>query len=204
MENCFAEHITNEEVAELPVCRFGGRIVVIDSEEGVQQACAELMAADAIGFDTETRPSFKAGVVNKTALLQLSTDATCYLFRLNKMKLERAILKVLESKKVVKVGADIKNDLRGLQALSRFRPAGFVDLQSVGAEWGVEEKSVRKMSGIVLGMRVSKAQRLSNWEASELTEAQQQYAATDAWVCLEMYRRLNRTEKKKVLGKEIR
>lgn len=186
----FSETISNEEVAALPTGTFGGRIVVVDSERGLAAACNDLMSAGVIGFDTETRPSFRAGVVNRTALLQLSTPKCGYLFRLCRMRLERPLLRILESRTLLKVGAAVSGDIRGLQALRQFRPGGFIDLQDMAGEWGIAEKSVRKMAAIVLGRRISKAQRLSNWEAQQLTHAQQMYAATDAWICLEMYRRL--------------
>lgn len=188
--------MTAEEVSQLPVLQFPGNICVVEDVSMLDKACGDLLSYPVIGFDTETRPSFKAGQINKVALLQLSTPDTCYLFRLCRMPLDRAILRILESKTTLKVGADVLNDLRGLQALRRFKPTGFVDLQDMAWEWGIAEKSVRKMSGIVLGQRVSKAQRLSNWEAGNLTPAQMQYAATDAWVCLHMHGKLNITEKK--------
>lgn len=194
--NELLHNISNDDVSALPMCRFGGRVEVIDNIDDVNRACDYLISQSAIGFDTETRPSFKAGVSNKVALLQLSSHEYCFLFRLSKMRLDKAIIKVLESRKIAKVGAAIRDDLRALQTLRHFKPDGFVDLQTYAAGWGIEEKSVRKMAGIVLGHKVSKAQRLSNWEASELTSAQISYAATDAWVCLEIYDRLNKTDKK--------
>ena len=128
--------------------------------------------------------------VQRTALLQLASADRCFLFRLSQMKFVREVARVLESGNVVKVGAAVRDDIKGLQKLRWFRPQGFVDLQSVAGEWGIEEKSVRKLAAIVLGSSVSKAQRLSNWEAATLTKAQIGYAATDAWVCLEIYNRL--------------
>ena len=115
-----------------------------------------------LGFDTETRPSFKAGVTYRVALLQLSTPRRCYLFRLNRMRFEKQLVKLLENKAILKIGADVAGDIRSLLALRRFRPGGFVDLQQLAPDWGIEEKSLRKLSAIVLGKRVSKAQRLSN------------------------------------------
>ena len=181
----------------MPTAAFGGRIVVVSDERQLAEACEYLRAQKVIGFDTETRPSFKAGVIHRVALLQLSSEDRCYLIRLSKVRFDKAVAKILESKDIIKVGADVANDLRALQKLRRFRQDGFVDLQSVVGEWGITDKSVRKMAAIVLGRRVSKAQRLSNWEAAELTRPQQMYAATDAWICVEIYNRLNRTDKKK-------
>lgn len=194
-ENNFAEKIDAAEVAPLEPVRFPGRVVIVENPDDAVKACEDLLSHPFIGFDTETRPSFRAGSMNKVALLQLSTPHTCYLFRLCRMALEKPIQKVLESKTTIKIGADILNDIRALQQLRHFRPDGFVDLQSIAEQWGIGEKSVRKMSAIILGRRVSKAQRLSNWEATALTGAQCTYAATDAWVCLRMYEELERTEK---------
>ena len=102
---------------------------------------------------------------------------------------------MLENPKITKIGADVAGDLRSLRQLRHFRDAGFIDLQTIASEWGIEEKSLRKLSAIVLGQRVSKAQRLSNWESTILTDKQQIYAATDAWVCLRIYDRLLKTPK---------
>ena len=175
--------IDNDSVAALPAARFEGRIVIVDREEQIETACNDLRSATIIGFDTETRPSFRAGVSYKVSLLQLSTTDTCYLFRLSHIRLDNRILKILGSRQILKVGADVAGDIRALHALREFRADGFVDLQHEASRWGIEEKSLRKLSAIVLGLRVSKAQRLSNWEAEVLTPQQREYAATDAWIC---------------------
>lgn len=191
----FLHKIDNEQTAQLPAIEFRGEICIIDREEQVEEACRELAASSLIGFDTETRPSFKAGVTYRVSLLQLSTKNRCYLFRLNKIALSKPILKLLESSEVKKIGADVAGDLRSLRQLRHFRDGGFIDLQNIASEWGIEEKSLRKLSAIVLGRRVSKAQRLSNWEGSTLTDKQQLYAATDAWVCIRIYEKLLHTPK---------
>ena len=193
----FQSTITNEQTAELPSARFDGRIIVVEHEEQVEAACRDLAAQRIIGFDTETRPSFKAGVTNRVALLQLSTHENCYLIRLCRTKLHSPILKILSSPDILKIGADVAGDLRSLHVLRHFHERGFVDLQHIASHWGIEEKSLRKMSAIVLGQRVSKAQRLSNWEASTLTPQQQMYAATDAWVCISIYEKLKEQPKDK-------
>ncbi len=184
------QKISNEETSKLPALSFKGRIVVVDKEEDIESACADLARYSVIGFDTETRPSFKAGVSYKVALLQLSTPQCCYLFRLNKIPLSRPILKILESDEIKKLGADVLGDIRALRALRHFKERGFIDLQSIVAQWGIGEKSLRKMSALLLGHRISKAQRLSNWEAQSFTPQQKIYAATDAWVCIEIYNKL--------------
>ena len=193
----FLHKIDNEQTAQLPAIEFRGEICIIDREEQVEEACRELAASPLIGFDTETRPSFKAGVTYRVSLLQLSTKNRCFLFRLNKIALSKPILKLLESSEIKKIGADVAGDLRSLRQLRHFRDGGFIDLQNIAPEWGIEEKSLRKLSAIVLGRRVSKAQRLSNWEGSILTDKQQLYAATDAWVCIRIYEKLLHTPKTK-------
>ena len=125
-------------------------------------------------------------------------QTVCYLFRLNRIPLAKPILQLLESSDVLKIGADVAGDLRSLRQIRHFRDGGFVDLQGIAPEWGIGEKSLRKLSAIVLGQRVSKAQRLSNWEAATLTDKQQLYAATDAWVCIRIYEQLLRTPKKPI------
>ena len=190
------ETIDNDTVAALPAAHFPGRIVVVDKEEQIGEACGDLRRYKMIGFDTETRPSFRAGVSYKVSLLQLSTPDTCYLFRLSRIRLDNRILKVLGSHEILKVGADIMGDIRSLHALRDFKADGFVDLQHEAIRWGIQEKSLRKLSAIVLGERVSKAQRLSNWEAEQLTQQQQEYAATDAWVCPRILNHLMECEPK--------
>lgn len=190
----FQANIDNDSVALLPAARFSGRVVVVDRDEMVDAACDDLQRFERIGFDTETRPSFRAGVSYKVSLLQLSTPDTCYLFRLCKIRLSNRILKILGSRRILKVGADVSGDIRQLRELRDFHADGFVDLQHEASRWGIEEKSLRKLSAIVLGERVSKAQRLSNWEASMLTEQQQDYAATDAWVSLKLLDELLKVE----------
>ena len=196
--NNFIDKISNEQTALLPAIEFRGEIRIVDQERDIAAAGKHLAAQPLLGFDTETRPSFRQGVTFRVSLLQLSTREVCYLFRLNRIPLDKAILKILEDRKILKIGADVAGDLRSLRQIRHFRDGGFVDLQTIAPEWGIEEKSLRKLSAIVLGQRVSKAQRLSNWEAATLTDKQQLYAATDAWVCTRIYDRLLRVPKKPI------
>lgn len=186
----FIPSISNEEVSALPAISFDGEIVVVEDSASLASACESLSHERLIGFDTETRPSFTAGVVNRVALMQLSTAERCYLIRLNKVPLDKALIDILCDEAVTKVGAGVQNDIRALNMLRHFRARGFVDLQDEVSQFGIEDRSLRKLSGIILGKKVSKAQRLSNWEAKVLTQPQQLYAATDAWVCVEIFRRL--------------
>ena len=193
--NNFTDKISNEETAALPAIEFKGEIRIIEHERDIVPACKFLMKQAVVGFDTETRPSFRQGVTFRVSLLQLSSPEVCYLFRLNRIPFDRAILRLLESREVLKIGADVAGDLRSLRQIRHFRDGGFVDLQSIAPEWGIEDKSLRKLSAIVLRQRVSKAQRLSNWEAATLTDKQKLYAATDAWVCTAIYDKLLHTPK---------
>ncbi len=183
----FSASISNEELSNLALANFEGRIIVVESEESMREAEKALRGAKVIGFDTETRPSFSKGVHYTVSLLQLSTETTAILFRLKKVILSPTIIAILCDEGVLKIGAAIRDDLRILRAYQEFTPAGFIDLQSIVSKWGIKELSVRKMAAIVLSRRISKAQRLSNWEATRLTPSQMDYAAMDAWVCREIY-----------------
>ena len=190
-EPFFSPTISNEQLAVLPTIHFEGEIVIVETEKVLLEACEYLSRQPVIGFDTESRPSFKARVTNKVALLQLSSPERCYLIRLCRVPMKRPLLRLLESRQTIKVGTDVAGDIRALNQLRHFRAGGFVDLQVLAPQWGIEEKSLRKLSAITLGKRVSKAQRLSNWEAARLTQQQLSYAATDAWVCLEILNTLS-------------
>ena len=187
----FIESISNEEVAALQAVQFEGEIIIVETAEALEQACAHLSQQTILGFDTETRPSFTAGVTNKVALLQLYGGGKCFLIRLNRVQMTKQLTDILHNPNIIKVGAAVKNDIVGLSKLRHFTAGGFVDLQDIVENYGIKDKSLRKISGIVLGKKVSKAQRLSNWEAKTLTLQQQVYAATDAWVCVEIYNHLH-------------
>ena len=184
-------------MGKLEYASFPGKIYVIDSVGSqFNRAIAYLRSQKVIGFDTETRPTFSQDQPRYgVALLQLSGPDKAFLFRINKMGMHRRLCNLLASDKVIKVGAAIHDDIRGLRMKHEFVPSAFVDLQKIVCEWGIRDKSVKKMAGIILGFRVSKTQQLSNWEAERLSDAQCRYAATDAWVCLEMYLKLQSSEK---------
>ena len=188
----YVASISNDDVAALEAVHFDGCIEVVETPDALAKACHILSKERIIGFDTETRPSFQAGVSHKVSLLQLSTTTHCFLIRLNKLPLTREIIAILANPDIKKVGADVRNDISGLNKLRHFTANGFIDLQNEVGKYGIEDKSLRKISGIVLGKKVSKAQRLSNWAANKLTPQQQMYAATDAWVCIEIYNKLTK------------
>lgn len=179
--------ITNEEIDAMPTASFDKRIVVVDTAEGAALAAEEMKGAATLGFDTETRPSFQRGVSYKTALLQLSDGETAWLVRMNKIGLPQPIIDVLADPKILKIGLAIRDDIRGLQRRHKFDAANFQDLQTIAKERGFEDFSLKKIAAIVLRVKISKRQRLTNWEAESLTLAQQVYAATDAWISREIY-----------------
>lgn len=200
----FKKSITPEEIQKLDYINFPGKIYVIDSVGAeFNRAIAYLRSQKVIGFDTETRPTFspqqpRYGV----ALLQLSGRDKAFLFRVNTIGMHRRLCNLLADARILKIGAAILDDIRGLQKKREFEPAGFVDLQKIVWEWGIRDKSVKKMSAIIMGARVSKTQQLSNWEVETLSDSQQMYAATDAWVCREMYLKLLASEKNPLVEDE--
>ena len=193
----YIESISPEGLDKLEYASFPGKIIVIDGVGAeFNRAITYLRSQKVIGFDTETRPCFgpnqpRYGV----ALLQLSGPEKAFLFRVKTIGMHRRLCNLLADKRIVKVGAAIHDDIRGLQKLREFEPGSFVDLQKIVWEYGIRDKSVKKMTAIILGFRISKTQQLSNWEAETLTESQCKYAATDAWVCREMYIKLMKSEK---------
>lgn len=189
--NCsLKKSITNDEMSELPLSSFEGTIHLIERIEEVIPALDYLKNQTLLGFDTETKPSYSKGQNNPVSLLQLSTSDQAFLFRINMIGLPPGLIKILASHKILKIGVAIRDDIKILQKISHFKPSGFIELQTLVEEYGIENFSLKKLSAIVLGFRISKSQRLTNWDASELTEPQQVYAATDAWVAYEIYTRL--------------
>ncbi|MBP5333987.1 MAG: 3'-5' exonuclease domain-containing protein 2 [Bacteroidales bacterium] len=201
----FKISISPEEIGELALAAFPGEITVIDSvSESFFAAIRYLRRQVVLGFDTETRPTFSPDQhSNGTAILQLSGKEKAFLFRVQKLGLPRQLASILASSSIIKVGAATRDDVKGLQAIADFKPRGFVDLQSTVWEYGIRDKSVKKMAAIILGVKISKAQQLSNWEAEHLSESQLKYAATDAWICREMYQKLLASEKNPLSEEEL-
>ncbi len=187
--------IAKELVAELPVETFSGKIVVVDRENDVLGAVQELMQHSQLGFDTETKPAFKRGQVNKIALLQLSTLDTCYLFRLNKIGYPEILDKIICSPEIVKIGLSLRDDFTAIRKRSDKQPKNFIDLQTFVDNYGIIDNGLQRIYAIIFGKKISKNQRLSNWEADTLSPAQQQYAAIDAWACLRIYCQLLQQDK---------
>jgi ribonuclease D len=186
----FIPSINREELHLLPLGQFKGRIHLIEEASQVKQVCKKLLKEPILGFDTETKPSFKKGCSNRVSLLQLATSEDAYLFRLNKTGFPDILMKVLSDPAIIKAGIAIRDDIRHLAIISAFKPDGFIELQNLVKDFGIENSGLSKLTGIILNFRISKSQQLSNWENEVLTDAQQLYAATDAWAAYEIYKTL--------------
>jgi ribonuclease D len=186
----FASHIEPDELNTLPLRSFEGMIHLITNPAEADEAVRRLSGAKMVGFDTETKPTFRKGKLNPVSLLQLATREDAYLFRMSRLGHHEGLANLLMQEKPLKIGAAIHEDIRALKALYPKAANGFIDLQDIVKKYGIENIGVKKMTAIVLGFRISKSQQLSNWEADLLTTAQMVYAATDAWVSLEIYLKL--------------
>ena len=179
--------ISKEQLAKLPAAQFQGQICLIENEQEIVAAVSELRASGIIGFDTETRPSFRKGQSNTVSLVQLSTRTVCYLFRINHVGLAQPIIDLLEDPGVLKIGLSVHDDFHNLNKISHINPGGFIELQNFVKDYGIADNSLTKIYAVIFGQRISKGQRLTNWEAEHLTSSQQSYAALDAMACLQIY-----------------
>ena len=188
MSKLIKRAISKAEISVLPVVTFEGRIVAIQTVTDAEKAIDYLLTQKMVGVDTETRPSFVSGKSYKVSLLQVSTDEVCFLFRLNYIGFPQCIQRFIEDEKVMKIGLSLKDDFGALHTRSNFEPGEFIELQEYVRQFGIDDLSLQKIYAILFGQRISKNQRLSNWEAEVLNDRQKIYAATDAWACLMIYR----------------
>lgn len=182
--------IAKADVAQMPAVLFQGRIIVIHSTADVEKAVNYLKSFPIVGIDTETRPSFAKGRTYDVSLLQISTEDTCFLFRLNYIGMPQALIDLLQDARQLKVGLSLKDDIHNLHRKHSFEPQGFLDLQLYVKTLGIEAQSLQKIYALLFGEKISKSQRLTNWEADVLTDRQKGYAATDAWACIRIYKYL--------------
>jgi ribonuclease D len=180
--------ISNEELNILPLGAFEGEIAVISDPEKLAEAFDEIKHHSYVGFDTETKPVFVRGHYNKVAILQIALPEKVFIIRLRATGLTDEIVHFLQDENILKAGVAIRDDIKALQHLKRFKPGGFVELATLSKEAGLEVESVKKLTALLLGFRISKSAQTSNWEADQLNEKQVSYAATDAWVCLNIYK----------------
>ena len=194
MEKLLYDKYDKAKIANLPRAVFSGKIVVVVSESEARRAVDYLLSQPILGIDTETRPSFRRGTNYKVSLLQVSYHEVCFLFRLNHTKLCEPVKQLLEVERVMKVGLSLHDDISALMKLEQFKPGNFFDLQKHVGEIGIEDLSLQKIYANLFGEKISKNQRLTNWEADILSEKQKVYAATDAWSCIMIYEELMRLE----------
>jgi len=183
--------ISKEEIAALPLDKYNGEVVLITRKSAAEKALTEIKKCNIIGMDTETRPAFRRGVTYPVSLFQIATDKKVYLFRLLKTGGLPGLLEILEDESIIKIGIAPGDDMKDLAKSGHFHPQSIIDLNKFAQQNGFESIGAKKLSALVLGIRISKAQQVSNWEAEKLSTAQINYAATDAWICREIYLRLN-------------
>lgn len=179
-------------IAKLPRAVFEGKTIVILTPGETEKAVRYLLSQPVLGFDTETKPSFKRGQVHKVALLQVATEDTCFLFRLKHTGLTPALIRLLEDTTTTKVGLSWHDDVHSLHALGDFTPGSFIELQKLVNELGIEDMSLQKLYANLFGQKISKREQLSNWDADVLNDKQKAYAATDAWACVKIYKEVIR------------
>lgn len=183
-------YITKEEINQLPIGQFEGEVIVVNNSRNVVAAAREIARHEFTGFDTETKPSFQKGKLNQVSLVQFAVPGKAFLFRIKKIGLTDPLLNLFANPDIKKIGLALRDDVKDLQKLKPFNPGGFVELSEITKELGIVNAGARGLAGLFLDIRISKAQQTSNWENAVLTRKQIKYAATDAWVCLEIYRKL--------------
>lgn len=179
--------ITKDDISEMPKVNFEGKIIMICTEKDAERAVDFLSKYPVLGIDSETKPSFVKGKSHKVSLLQISTDQHCFLFRLNLIGFPNVLISLLENPSIVKVGLSLRDDFMAMHRRVTFKQQNCVELQEFVKPFGIQDKSLQKIYAILFGHKISKSQRLSNWEAETLSPSQQLYAATDAWTCLKIY-----------------
>ena len=186
-DNQYFKAVEDEYIKSLPVKSFPGTICLVDNPSFFEKARHILSRETILGFDTETKPSFKKGRTHSVALIQIATDDYAFLFKLNKISLPSFLVSILEDKNIIKVGVALRDDLAAINKIKPFNPGGFIDLQQFVKQFGIEDNGLKKLVANVLGFRISKKFQTSNWEQDPLDTEQLNYAATDAWVCRRIY-----------------
>ena len=190
VNNKYQESITAEELDKCELSWFKGEIVLVENMKSFNATFPRLLESEILGFDTETRPSFRKGRKNKVSLIQLANEELACLIRINRVGIPPELAELLADQDVIKAGVAVHDDIRFLKRVKGFNPSGFVDLQKFVRDYGIQVSGLKKLSAIVLGFKISKRQQVTDWEAVQLTDAQKVYAATDAWVCYQIYRKL--------------
>lgn len=186
----FKKFIPKESISKYPINKFSGEIVLIDKEEDVHDAYLLLIKESILGVDTESKPTFKKGLVSYVSLIQIATEKQVFLFRINKIGFHEKIIDILSSKLILKVGIALDDDMKELNVIKKFKANNVIDLNKKAENLGFKSIGAVKLSILILGFRISKKSRLSNWENDSLTKDQLSYAATDAWICYLIYKKI--------------
>ena len=186
----FDKKITKQEINELPLFKYEGKTIIAATEAQIDKAIFEIEAHEIVGFDTESKPTFKKGQFNHVALVQISVPEKVYLLRINQVGITTTLARFLSDEKILKIGIALDDDIIALKKRRRFVARGYIDLNKIAPTLGIENIGARTLTALLLNSRISKNQQISNWENQFLTEPQIKYAATDAWICLEMYNKL--------------
>ena len=192
MKKVIYDNFDKSKITLLPQVLFDGKIVVVENEADAEKAVSYLLKSPVLGIDTETRPVFRKGQTHKVSLLQVSTYDTCYLFRLNIIGLNDSLVRLLTNTTVPMVGLSLHDDILALHKRKDFSAGVFIDLQNLVGKLGIKDLSLQKLYANIFHQKISKRQRLSNWDAEVLTEKQKLYAATDAWACILLYDEIKR------------
>ncbi len=188
-QNGIPRSISREDMAKLAIRRYEGRVRLVATPEDLEEARTDLRQENIVGLDTETRPAFKKGESHLPALVQVATARAVYLFQLRRTEVHPLLARLLSEARTVKAGISLKDDLRALKQVFAFTEENILDLGIVARRSGFAQTGVRNLAGILLGFRIPKGTKTSNWAARELSAAQITYAATDAWACRELYLR---------------
>lgn len=188
----FASTISTEEINQLDLDAYQGEVLIVEEAHLLKYVFEEINKFQSVGFDTETKPMFKKGEYNPVALVQIAIPSKVFLIRINKTGITEEILRFLENRNIKKIGVALTDDIKDLQKVEDFVPRGFLQLNELVKSVGIESNGLRKLTAIILGFRISKSAQVSNWEAETYTPKQITYAATDAWVCLMMFLKLEK------------
>ncbi len=186
----FEKSISKDEINTLPLTWYEGKVVIASTKSQIDKAIFEIEKHNVVGFDTESKPAFRKGQFNHVALLQIAIPDKVYLLRIIQTGITDTLKNFFENPNIIKVGIALDDDLVALKKRRNFKPAGFLDLNKLAQTLKIENIGARNLSALILGGRISKSQQVSNWENPRLTGPQIRYAATDAWICLEIYNRL--------------
>ena len=186
----FKKYVSKDEIKNYSVEKFNGKISIIDKKKDLLDAYLFLKKQKIIGFDTESRPTFKKGLSSNVSLIQFSTKNEVFLFRINIIGFDDMLIDLINDKKIKKIGIAIFDDIKSLQKIKEFESNSVIDLNKLALNLGFESIGAVKLSILILGFSISKSARLSNWEKKDLTTSQIEYAATDAWICNMIYKKL--------------